>query len=71
MARDMTAKQFNAALSRRGWRKVLMWVDIGAGRSIGMIMIKGMHGYKVNYRASLAHVIREAELRDKKLGRTG
>jgi hypothetical protein len=61
MARDMTEKQFKAALTRRGWRKVLMWIDLGRGHSVGLIMIKGPRGYKVNRRASLAHAIRTAE----------
>jgi hypothetical protein len=56
MMRDMTAKELRAALERRGWRKVLLWIDIGGGRSIGMVAIGG----KINRRASLAHAIREA-----------
>jgi len=55
--RDMTRAQFRAALQRRGWRQVLLWVEIGGGRSIGLVMI----GRKFNYRASLAYAIREAE----------
>ncbi len=55
-ARDMTRAQFDAALRRRGWRKVLVWIDVGDGRSIGMVMING----KMNRRASLAHAIRES-----------
>lgn len=55
--RDMTRAQFAAALKRRGWRKVLLWVDVGGGRSIGMVMIGG----KINLRASLAHAIRESQ----------
>jgi hypothetical protein len=61
MTRDMTSKEFNAALVRRGWRKVLMWIDIGGGRSIGLVMLKRRGGYKVNRRASLAHAIRMSE----------
>lgn len=62
MTRDMTRAQFNAALKRRGWRKVLMWIDLGAGKpSIGMVMLNRGRGYKINYRASLAKAIREAE----------
>jgi len=57
--RDMTRAQFNAALRRRGWTKVLLWIDIGGGHSIGMTLING----KVNLRASLARAINE----DKKL----
>jgi hypothetical protein len=58
MTRDMSLREFKAALARRGWRKVLMWIDIGGGQSIGMVMTNRGHGYKVNYRASLARAIR-------------
>jgi hypothetical protein len=54
--RDMTRVQFDAALKRRGWRKVLVWIEIGSGRSIGMVMING----KLNRRASLAYAARQA-----------
>lgn len=52
---DMSSSQFRKALAARGWRKVLLWIDTGDGRSIGLVMING----KINYRASLAHAIRE------------
>lgn len=55
--KDMTRAQFNAALKRRGWRKVLVWIDIGGGHSIGMVMIGG----KINLRASLAEAIKQSE----------
>lgn len=55
--RDMTRREFDAALRRRGWKKVLVWIDVGGGRSIGMVMVGG----KINRRASLAHAIRESE----------
>ncbi len=55
--RDMTRAQLDAALKRRGWRRVLLWIDVGGGRSIGMVMVGG----KINRRASLAHAIRESE----------
>ena len=55
-ARDMTRAQFEAALKRRGWRKVLLWIEIGGGRSIGMVMING----KLNRRASLAYAAQQA-----------
>ncbi len=58
--RDMTKREFTSALAKRGWRKVLMWIEIGGGRSIGMIMLKGPRGWQVNRRASLAHAIHEA-----------
>ena len=54
--RDMTRAEFDAALKRRGWRRVLVWIEIGDGRSIGMVLIGG----KINRRASLAYAIREA-----------
>lgn len=60
--RDMTRAEFKAALRRRGWRQVLMWVDIGGGTSIGMVMLhKGRRGWTVDRRASLAKAIRESE----------
>jgi hypothetical protein len=52
---DMSSSQFRKALAARGWRKVLVWIDTGNGLSIGLVMING----KFNYRASLAHAIRE------------
>jgi len=55
--RDMTANELRLALARRGWRRVLLWIDIGGGRSIGMVMV----GNKINRRASLAHAIRESQ----------
>jgi hypothetical protein len=55
--RDMTRAQFDAALKRRGWRKVLLWIEVGNGHSIGMVM--NLNG-KINRRASLAHAIRQA-----------
>ena len=54
---DMSRAEFSAALKRRGWRKVLFWIEIANGRSIGMVVIKN----KLNLRASLAHAIRESE----------
>jgi hypothetical protein len=54
---DMSRAEFNAALKRRGWQKVLLWIDIGNGRSIGLVVINN----KINLRASLAHAIRESE----------
>lgn len=60
MTKDMTRKEFNAAIARRGWRKVLLWINIGDGHSIGMVMRKGSRGYKINLRASLAHAIQES-----------
>jgi DNA-binding NarL/FixJ family response regulator len=59
--RDMSRKEFNAALARRGWRKVMMWIQVDDRRSIGMVMRKGRSGYRINRRASLAKAIREAE----------
>jgi hypothetical protein len=50
---DMSRAQFRAALQRRGWKQVLLWIDVGGGHSIGMVMIDG----KMNRRASLAHAI--------------
>jgi hypothetical protein len=59
--RDMTRAEFKAALQRRGWRQVLMWIEIGPSGSIGMVMTrKGKRGWQVNRRASLAKAIREA-----------
>jgi hypothetical protein len=61
LLKDMTRMEFNAALQRRGWRKVLVWIDIGHGHSIGLVMRKGSRGYKINLRASLAHAIQQSE----------
>jgi hypothetical protein len=58
----MTRKEFNSAIARRGWRKVLMWIEIDGRRSIGMVMRKGRRGYKVNLRASRAPAIAGAAL---------
>jgi hypothetical protein len=55
--RDMSRAQFNAALRRRGWRKVLCWIDLNNGTAIGMIMTGG----RFNLRASLAKAIYESE----------
>lgn len=57
--RDMSRREFNAVLKRRGWRKVLCWIEIADGTSIGMILIGG----KINLRASIAYAAqRESEL---------
>jgi len=53
--RDMTRDQFNAALRRHDMQKVLAWIEIPAGFSVGMVLING----KFNRRASLARAIRE------------
>ena len=52
---DMSRAQFNAALKRRGWRKVVLWIDIGNGTSVGAVYF----GSKLNRRAWLAKAIRE------------
>ena len=59
---DMSRAEFHTALKRRGWRQVLLWIDMGTSQfagswSIVMVMING----KINRRASLAHAIRESE----------
>jgi len=56
---DMSRAQFRAALKARGMRQVLLWIELpDKSASIGMRL--NMNG-KVNYRASLAKAIREAE----------
>ena len=54
--RDMSRKEFNAVLARRGWRKVLVWIDVGGGLNVGMAIRNG----KINLRASIARAIRES-----------
>lgn len=57
--RDMTAREFSRALARRGFRKILLWIEIGPdGPSVGMVV--NPNG-KINRRASLAHAIRRYE----------
>ena len=59
---DMTAAQFNAALKRRGWSKVLFWIHIPTltgSRGVGVIVNRRTG--KIMRRATLAHAIREAE----------
>jgi hypothetical protein len=58
--RDMSRREFRAALARRGWRQVLLWIEVGEGRAVGMVMVGG----RVNRRASLAHAIREHAVRE-------
>lgn len=62
---EMSRKAFQAALARRGFRQVLLWVQDTTGQvpgtSWGMVM--HMNG-KTAYRATLAKVIceRDAEI---------
>lgn len=64
-ARDMTRKQFLAAIKRRGWRQRLVWISgtdkEGRHCGVGMVMMKGRRGWKTNYRASLAKACRELQ----------
>ncbi len=53
---DMSRRQFDAALKRRGWYKCLLWINIGNGQSIGVVTVGG----KINRRASLAHAIQRS-----------
>lgn len=59
--RDLTDRQFRAALRARGWRIVLGWIDLSNGTSIGVILTRKRGGWKLDKRASLAKAIREAE----------
>lgn len=52
---EMSRKAFDAALKRRGWKKVLVWIDNNSGVSIGILYRRG----KPCYRASIAHAIAE------------
>lgn len=64
MPRDMSRKEFHAALRRRGWRQVLLWIEIPpAPASIGMLMDRRTG--KTLYRASLAYAIRQFEKHEK------
>lgn len=57
--RDMSRKEFQAALKRRGWRQVLLWVEIPGFGSVGTV--HNARTGKTLYRASLAHAIRSFE----------
>lgn len=66
VTRDMTRREFNAALRRRGFRKVLCWIDIGGGVNVCLVLRrKGRRGWQTDLRASLAYAIREAARRDR------
>lgn len=63
--RDMTRKQFRAAVQRHGWRQQLLWISgtdkQGHTCGIGAVMRRSGRGWKTNYRAWLAKAIRELE----------
>ncbi len=62
--RDMSRREFKAALQRRGWRQVMVWIDIGGGRHSGMVFDRKLG---VRRRASLAlacQMAKEQELKD-------
>jgi hypothetical protein len=64
MTRDMTRKEFRAALTRRGWRQELLWITgtdkAGHTCGIGQVMRrKGSRGWVTDRRAWLAKAIRE------------
>ncbi len=57
---EMSRAQFNAALKRNGFKKVLLWISdttgIVPGVSWGVLLHRNG---KTAYRATLAHVLRE------------
>lgn len=59
MTREMSKRQFSAALKKYGLRKVLLWIDCPAkpGRSIG-VTFNARTG-KTAYRFTLARAIKE------------
>lgn len=59
--RDLTDRQFRAALRVRGWHFILGWIDIGNGVSVGAVLTRKRGGWKLDKRASLAKAIRETE----------
>jgi ATP:corrinoid adenosyltransferase len=65
--RDMTRKQFHAAIKRHGWRQELLWITgtdkEGRTHGIGLVMRNYGKGFKVSYRASLAEALRTLESR--------
>lgn len=64
--RDMTEREFKAALERNGFKLLAAWMmdaRTGAGMAgYGMVTVRG----RLNYRASLAHALRSRDLDDAK-----
>lgn len=65
MPRDMTPREFSAALKRNGFRKVMFWIDRPnrADNTISVGVIMGMDG-KLRRRATIAHAIRQFAAHD-------
>lgn len=60
--RDLTPAEFKRALDRHGFRLVLMWVEIGTDRSIGVVYRpNGRGGHRIDRRRTLARAIRAKE----------
>jgi hypothetical protein len=58
--RDMTRREFGAALDRRGWKFVSgNWIDFQNGTGIGVIRTETRKGLRVHYRATLALAIQQ------------
>jgi len=64
--RDMSRREFHAALARRGWRISLLWIvgmrdADGHSMGVGLVMSKKRGEWKIDRRASLAKAIRESK----------
>jgi len=60
MTRDMTKREFRAALERHGWKLELLWV-VGTGKdghSTGVGVVYNARTKTLNRRATLASAIR-------------
>lgn len=67
--RDMTKREFRAALRRHGWGQALMWITgtDKQGHTVGVGFVlrkKGSRGWMVDRRASLAKAIHELKSND-------
>jgi len=68
MVRDMTRREFAAALRRRGWRLELLWIvglETFDGHTMGVGIVTDRKG-KLMRRATLANAIRVAAAEEAK-----
>jgi len=65
MVRDMTHRQFIAAVKRRGWSFMLLWINFPDPKNpkctVGVGMVVHARTKKPAYRATLAKAIRRFE----------